>query len=113
MPDIPGVYFCGDSIEHAMWNVRDALIGHLKTLLELGEPVQVTLGNFEELRMAPEHADGMWAMVELDLTQFDSRPQRISVRLLRCLLSELDRHAAARKQTRSEVLAWAVLQLMD
>lgn len=42
VPDIQGVHSCGDSVEDALNNVRAAITSHIETLLELGEPVEIT-----------------------------------------------------------------------
>ncbi len=113
VPDIKGVYSWGDSVEEALKNVRVAIISHIETLLELGEPVEITQSKIEDLQANPDHAGGIWALVELDLDKLDSKPERINISLPRFVLSKVDRYAAARHETRSGLMARAVLQLID
>lgn len=67
VPDIQGVHSWGDSVKDALNNVRTAITSHIETLLELGEPVEITQSKIVTLQENPEHAGGMWAVVELDL----------------------------------------------
>ena len=67
VPDIQGVDSWGDSVKDALNNVRTAITSDIKTLLELGEPVEITQSKIVTLQENPEHAGGMWAVVELDL----------------------------------------------
>ncbi|MBC7858192.1 MAG: type II toxin-antitoxin system HicB family antitoxin [Burkholderiaceae bacterium] len=36
VPDIPGCHSWGETVDHAMRNVRDAIYSHVETLQELG-----------------------------------------------------------------------------
>ena len=96
-----------------MKNVRVAITSHIETLLELGEPVEITQSKIEDLQANPDHVGGIWALVELDLDKLDSKPERINISLPRFVLSKVDRYAAARHETRSGLMARAVLQLID
>ena len=49
VPDIQGVHSWGDSVEDALNNVRVAITSHIETLLELGEPVDITQSKIEAL----------------------------------------------------------------
>ncbi|PHV34563.1 hypothetical protein CSQ94_03975 [Janthinobacterium sp. BJB312] len=54
-------------------NVRAAITSHIETLLELGEPVDITQSKIVALQANPEHAGGIWALVQLDLEKLDSK----------------------------------------
>lgn len=113
VPDIKGVHSWGDSVEDALDNVRTAITSHIETLLELGEPVEITQSKIETLQANPEHVGGIWALVQLDLEKLDSKPERINISLPRFVLSKIDRYAAARHETRSGLLSRAALRLME
>ena len=67
VPDIKGVHSWGHTVEAALENVKDAITTHIETLLELGEPVEITKSTIEALQQNPDHARGIWALVHLDL----------------------------------------------
>lgn len=39
VPDLPGCITTADTLEQAERNIREAIEGHLRTLMEFGEPV--------------------------------------------------------------------------
>jgi len=113
VPDIKGVHSWGDTVEDALKNVKEAITSHIETLLELGEPVEITKSKIEELQRNPKHAGGIWALVDLDLDKLDSKPERINISLPRFVLSKIDRYADARHETRSGLISRATLQLIE
>lgn len=113
VPGIRGVHSWGDTIEDALKNVREAITSHIETLLELGEPVEITQKKIEALQENPEYKGGIWALVNVDLDKLDSKPERINISLPRFVLSKIDRYADARHETRSGLLSRAALQLIE
>lgn len=113
VPDIKGVHSWGESIEGALKNVKEAITGHIETLLELGEPVEISQSTIETLQKNPDYAGGIWALVDLDLDKLDSKPERINISLPRFVLSKIDRYANSRHETRSGLLSRAALHLID
>lgn len=113
VPNIKSVHSWGDSVEDALDNVRSSITSRIETLLELGEPVEITQSKIEALPANPEHAGGIWALVHLDLEKLDSKPERINISLPRFVLSKIDRYAAARHETRSGLLSRAALNLIE
>lgn len=83
VPDIKGVHSWGDTVEAALKNVKDAITTHIETLLELGEPVEITKSTIEALQQNTDHAGGIWALVHLDLERLGSKPERINISLLK------------------------------
>lgn len=112
VPDIRGCHSWGDTIEAALKNAKEAIYSHVETLVELGEPVEITLSTIETWSQSPEFAGALWALVSIELNKLDSKPERINISLPRFVLSKIDRFAEARHETRSGVLARAALQLI-
>jgi predicted RNase H-like HicB family nuclease len=112
VPDIPGVHSWGDTIDDAIRNAREAIVGHVSTLVELGEDVGFRCSTVEELVARPEYAGAVWALVEVDLTKLDSKPERINISLPRFVLHKIDAYVAARHETRSGFLARAALEAL-
>lgn len=79
VPDIPGCHSWGDTIDDAMRNVKQAIYSHVETLLMLNEPVDVRCSQIEELARDADYAGGIWALVNIDMTKLDSKPERINV----------------------------------
>ena len=63
VPDIPGCYSHGDTIDEAITNAKEAIYNHITISLELNEPVSIATSKIENLIQDPEHAGGIWALV--------------------------------------------------
>ncbi len=112
VPDIPGVHSWGDTIDEAIRNAREAIVGHVSTLLELGEDVGFTCSTVEELVGNEEYAGAVWALVDVDLSRLDSKPERINISLPRFVLHKIDAYVEARHETRSGFIARAALEAL-
>lgn len=113
VPDIPGCYSWGDDIEAAMKNVRVAIHSHVETMLTLNEPVEIKASRIEDLQGDEEFRGGVWALIDVDLTKLDAKPERINISLPRFVLSKIDRFAESRHETRSGLIARATLSLIE
>jgi predicted RNase H-like HicB family nuclease len=112
VPDIAGVHSWGDTIDEAMRNAKEAIIGHVSTLVELGENVDFTCSTVEELAGKPEFVGAVWALVDVDLSKLDSKPERINISLPRFVLHKIDAYVEERHETRSGFLARAALEAL-
>ena len=62
VPDLPGCFSGGDTIEEALSSVSEAIELHMEGLLEDGDGIPEQLG-FERHRDNPDFADGIWAVI--------------------------------------------------
>lgn len=113
VPTIKGVHSWGDTIDDALSNVKKAIASHIETLLELNEPVEIAQTKIEALQGNPDYAGGIWALVSVDLTMLDSKPERINISVPRFLLAKIDKYADERHETRSGLMTRAALQLIE
>ncbi|VWC96359.1 hypothetical protein BCO18175_03741 [Burkholderia contaminans] len=113
VPDIPGVHSWGETIEEAIKNTKDAIISHVETLIELDEEVAFTCSTIENLVGNKEYDGAVWALVNVDLSQLDSKPERINVSLPRFVLHKIDAYVAARHETRSGFLARVAMEALS
>lgn len=74
VPDIPGRHSWGETIDHAMRNVRDAIYSHVKTLQDLGKSAAIVPSQIEQLSKDVEYAGGVWALVDIDPARLNSKP---------------------------------------
>lgn len=110
--DVPGCYSSGDTVEDAIRNAREAIVSHFEVLLTLGEDIALTPTPIAELALRPEFAGAVWALADVDMTQLDTRPERINISLPRFVLHKIDTFVGARHETRSGFLARAALEAM-
>ena len=53
VPDLPGCITTGDTLEQAERDIREAIEGHLRTLMEFGEPVPQPTSLAREIEITP------------------------------------------------------------
>jgi predicted RNase H-like HicB family nuclease len=112
VPDIPGCHSWGDTLDDAIRNAKEAIVGHVSTLLELGEDVGFTCSTVEALAGKPEFAGVVWALADVDLSKLDSKPERINISIPRFVLRKIDAYVEGRHETRSGFLARVALEAL-
>jgi predicted RNase H-like HicB family nuclease len=112
VPDIAGCHSWGETIDDAIRNAKEAISGHIETLAELGEEVDFSCSAIEDLARKEAYAGAIWALVDVDVTKLDSKPERINVSLPRFVLHKIDAHVEKRHETRSGFLARAALEAL-
>lgn len=107
LPDLPGVYPVGDTVEEALADAKAAAAFHIEGLLAEGMAWETVPESIETHRQNPDYAAALfWALVEVDETAF-GRQVRFNVSWPQYLLERVDACAAARHETRSGFLAAA------
>ena len=66
VPDLPGCFSAGDTVEDAMMQALEAIECYLEGLLLDGEPIPNTKG-VEFHTKNPGYAGGLWETVSVDL----------------------------------------------
>jgi predicted RNase H-like HicB family nuclease len=113
VPDVPGCFSWGESIEDAMNNVREAIYAHVGVMLDEGMQVEIAQSRIEDLAANEDYLGAFWALVHVDLAKLDPKPERINVSIPRFLLSRIDAYAASRHESRSGFLTRAALTVID
>ena len=90
VPDIEGCFSAGDSIEDAMANVKEAIEGHLEILAE-DEMTIPEAGRIADHQNNPDYEGGIWALVDVDVTPFLGKSERINITLPILLLRKIDK----------------------
>jgi predicted RNase H-like HicB family nuclease len=112
VPDLPGCFSSGDTFDAAIESVVEAIDLHLEGLIEDGGGVPVPRAVAEH-RANPDYADGVWAVVDVDVSHFDGRAERINITVPRGILARIDAYARAHGATRSGFLVEAARAAMD
>ena len=112
VPDLPGCFSAGDSLDEAIESAREAIACHVEGLLMDGEviPARVSL----EVHQANEdYRDGVWAIVAVDISELSSKTKRINITLPTRVLAIVDKAAVREGQSRSGLLARAALSYVQ
>ena len=112
VPDLPGCFSTGDTLDEAFESARDAIACHVEGLLRDGEPVPVR-ASLEIHQANEDHGDGVWAIVTVDMARLSSRARRINITLPERVLSIVDQAAAREGRSRSGLLARAALSYVQ
>ncbi|MCB0216072.1 MAG: type II toxin-antitoxin system HicB family antitoxin [Caldilineae bacterium] len=109
VPDLPGCFSAGSTMDEALTNVVEAIELHLEGMLEDGESipmprtVEAHIGN-------PDFTGGTWALVSIDLSKLSGKVRRVNITLPERLLNVLDRYATEHGETRSGLIARATMR---
>jgi predicted RNase H-like HicB family nuclease len=103
VPDLPGCFSAGSTMDEALAMAREAIELHLEGLIEEGglipEPMPI-----ERHKRNREYGGGVWAMVEIDPADLRTRAKRVNITLPQRVLDSIDRFAASQGETRSGLL---------
>ena len=109
VPDLPGCFSAGDTIDEAIENSREAIVLWIETALDASGTVPAP-GKISDHTHNPEYAGMVWALVDIDGALLDDRAERVNISVPRRILSRIDRYVAAKGETRSGFLVNAALE---
>lgn len=112
VPDLPGCFSAGRTLDEAMAMAKEAIELHLEGLIEEGQVVPEP-GAIERHRRNSEYEGGTWALVTIDPASLRVKAKRINITLPERVLDAVDRQAAAEGETRSGLLAKAATRYMS
>ena len=111
VPDLPGCFSAGDTLDEALTNSREAILLHLEGLLDDGKPFPAStpIGQLQKKR---NYRGWTWAIVDIDASELGDKASRINITLPQRILRAVDAHARKQGETRSGFLARAALDAM-
>jgi predicted RNase H-like HicB family nuclease len=105
VPDLPGCFTAGDTLDEALRNVQEAVETYLHG--ESDMPVPSALDRWSR---DPDYADGLFALVDINLDFLRDETVRVNITAKRSALALIDRVARAKGEDRSEFLIRAALE---
>ena len=112
VPDLPGCFSAGDTLEEAVEAAQEAIACHLEGLLMDGEPIPAK-ESLETHQASDDYKSGIWALVNVDLSKLSSKTKRINITLPERVLAIVDQAAVREGQSRSGLLANAALSYLQ
>ncbi len=109
VPDLPGCFSAGDTMDEALSEAVEAIECHIEGLLLDGESIP-TPKPIELHRANPDYVDGVWAFVTVDIGKLSGKTRRVNVTLPERVLTLMDKYAAEHGATRSGLIAEAALE---
>jgi len=108
VPDLPGCFSAGDTLDEAFENSKEAISLWIETVLDDNGTVPAS-GRLADHVRNPEFTGWTWAVVEVDGALLDDHSERVNISVPRRILSRIDRYASAHGETRSGFLVNAAL----
>lgn len=109
VPDLPGCFSAGATLDEALLEVVEAIECHLEGLLLDKEPIPPPQP-IEMHRTNPDYADGVWALVNVDLAKLSGKTRRVNITLPERILTLMDNYASAHGETRSGLITQAAIE---
>ena len=110
VPDLPGCFSAGDTMEEAMVQAEDAIEAWIEAAIDAGEVIPAS-SEIEALRAAhPELKGWLWALVKVNPAALDDTLERVNISLPRRVLHRLDARARSAGETRSGFIARMAVQ---
>ena len=111
VPDLPGCYSAGDTLDEAIANAEEAILLYLEDALDEGKapPAPSDLMTLQRKR---SFKGWTWAGIDVDLAKLSSKAQRINITIPERLLATIDDYATRHGESRSGFLARAAIEVM-
>ncbi len=112
VPDLPGCFSAGESLDDAIKSTVEAIECHIEGLLideeEIPSPTAI-----ETHRGNPDFTDGIWALVDVDLSKLSGKSRRVNITIPERILSQIDNFASRHGESRSGLITTATLEYIS
>lgn len=105
VPDLPGCFSAGDSLDEALSKAEEAVIAWIDAALDAGQPIPRPTAIDALRAQHTEWTDWVWAIVQVDPARLDDKIERVNITLPRRVLAILDAAAREAGETRSGYIA--------
>ncbi len=109
VPDLPGCFSAGDTLDEAMSGVEEAAAAWIDATLDAGGALPPP-SDLDALRNRPEFAGWSFGVVTLDPAILDDTTERVNITLPRRVLERLDAQARRAGESRSGYIAQMTLR---
>lgn len=109
VPDLPGCFSAGTTLDEALEETVEAIECHLEGMLLDGEPIPPSL-SIELHQTNPDYEGGIWAYVTVDISKLSGKTRRVNITLPERVLTIMDKYAAEHGETRSGMIAEAAIE---
>lgn len=109
VPDLPGCFSAGDTLDEAMAGAEEAIALWIDATLDAGDVIP-TPSSLDAVRLNPEFAGWVFAVVAIDPALLDDTVERVNITLPRRVLKRLDALAEAAGSSRSGYVAQLTLE---
>ena len=108
IPDLPGCFSAGDTLDEAIENAREAAELWLETVIDDGGTIPEA-STVSAHHANPEFEGCIWAVIDVDFAKLSNTTQRVNITLPSRVLRRIDRDAKNAGESRSGFIARKVL----
>ena len=109
MPDFPGCFTAADDWEDLPSMIHEAVELHFE-----GEDSPISEpSSLDQLAKDPQYQDGVWLMVDIDLSKLSGKAKRVNITMSEQLLANIDHYVTKQGGNRSAMLAKAAINYMS
>ncbi|MDD5330244.1 MAG: type II toxin-antitoxin system HicB family antitoxin [Sulfuricella sp.] len=109
VPDLPGCFSAGDTLDEAIDNAKEAIDLWLETVIDDGGMIPEP-DSIAHHQANPEFAGWVWAVVAVDLAELSDKVDRVNITLPARVLRRIDAAARAAGESRSGFIAHLALR---
>jgi predicted RNase H-like HicB family nuclease len=109
VPDLPGCFSAGDTLDEALQQVVEAIECHLEGLLLDDEPIP-SPKTVEYHQNNTDYAGGVWAFVTVDITKLSGKTRRVNITLPERVVNLMDKYATEYGESRSGFITQAAIE---
>ena len=111
VPDLPGCFSAGDTVDDALTQAVEAIECHIEGLLLNKEPIPMPT-SIEYHQSNSDYAEGIWAVVSVDVSKLSGKSKRVNITIPERLLTLVDQYASQHGETRSGLIAQAAMEFI-
>ncbi|MEM6406111.1 MAG: type II toxin-antitoxin system HicB family antitoxin [Pseudomonadota bacterium] len=111
VPDLPGCFSAGDTLDQAVDNAREAIELWCSTTIADGGRLPV-FSSLAEHQKNPDFTGWIWAVVDVPIERYLGPAAKINITLPRHLLAQIDHYTRTHGKSRSGFLAQAAMTMM-
>ena len=111
VPDLPGCFSAGDTLDEAMANARQAIDQHVEIMIEDGVPIPISR-TLAVIQADPAYNGWVWAVVDVPVEKYLGPAEKINITVPRMVLARIDEYAKSQGMSRSGFLVEAARTAM-
>lgn len=112
VPDLPGCFSAGSTIEDAIHNAHEAIECHIEGLLLDNDPIPLKKSIEQHIEDDPDLQGSVLAVVEIDISKISGKTTRINVSVPERFLTQIDEYTQQHGGNRSGFLVDAAMNYM-
>lgn len=112
VPDLPGCFSAGSTIEEAVRNAHEAIECHVEGLLLDNDPIPLKKTIEQHIEEDPELQGSVLAVIDVDISKLSGKTIRVNISVPERFLTQFDEYAQQHGGNRSGLLVDAAMNYM-